>query len=112
MMPAKKYLQIWVILLIISFNFGCSKEINQISVKKEIAVLPHPSRVELQNVNFRVINKENLKAFQQELLFESFISISLKDYQNLSLNTEELKRFIQQQKDIILYYENSIKEEK
>jgi len=34
--------------------------------------------------------------------------LSVPDYENLSLNIGELKRYIEQQKTIIIYYEQSI----
>tara|TARA_B100002019_G_scaffold289794_1_gene306148 strand:- start:823 stop:948 length:126 start_codon:yes stop_codon:yes gene_type:complete len=35
----------------------------------------------------------------------------VKDYENLSLNFAELRRYIEQQKQIIIYYENAVKPE-
>ena len=40
---------------------------------------------------------------------DSFIAISVKDYENLSKNFAELRRYIDQQKQIILYYEEAVK---
>jgi len=36
----------------------------------------------------------------------------MKDYENLALNVAELKRFLNQQTDIIVYYEEAVVEEK
>ena len=36
-------------------------------------------------------------------------SYSVKDYENLSKNFAELRRYIDQQKQIILYYEEAVK---
>jgi len=36
----------------------------------------------------------------------------MRDYENLALNIAELKRFINQQTNIIVYYENAVTEEK
>ena len=36
------------------------------------------------------------------------LRISVKDYENLSLNFAELRRYIEQQKQIIVYYENAV----
>jgi hypothetical protein len=35
----------------------------------------------------------------------------MKDYENLALNISDLKRFINQQTDIIVYYEKAVKPE-
>jgi len=32
----------------------------------------------------------------------------MKDYENLALNVAELRRYIEQQKQIIVYYENAV----
>ena len=40
---------------------------------------------------------------------DSYIAISVKDYENLSKNFSELRRYIDQQKKIILYYEEAVK---
>ncbi len=37
-----------------------------------------------------------------------YFALSVPDYENLSLNMGELKRYIEQQKTIIVYYEQSI----
>ena len=39
---------------------------------------------------------------------DSYIALSVKDYENLSLNFAELRRYIEQQKQIIVYYENAV----
>jgi len=41
----------------------------------------------------------------------AYIAISVKDYENLSLNFAELRRYIEQQKEIIVYYEEAVKPE-
>tara|TARA_R110002167_G_scaffold101486_1_gene264249 strand:+ start:613 stop:741 length:129 start_codon:yes stop_codon:yes gene_type:complete len=35
----------------------------------------------------------------------------MRDYENLALNIGDLKRYINQQKDIIVYYEKAVTEE-
>jgi len=39
----------------------------------------------------------------------AFVALSVKDYENLALNVSELRRFINQQKEIIVYYEEAMK---
>jgi hypothetical protein len=39
------------------------------------------------------------------------VAFSVKDYENLSLNIAELRRYIGQQKEIIIYYENATRPE-
>ena len=38
----------------------------------------------------------------------AFVALAIKDYENLALNIAELKRFILQQGEVIIYYEESI----
>jgi len=62
-----------------------------------------------------VVSKENYDEFVAEFEkkngADAYIAISVKDYENLSLNFAELRRYIEQQKQIILYYENAVKPE-
>ena len=59
--------------------------------------------------------EEFIKNYEKKNGADSYIAISVKDYENLSLNFAELRRYIEQQKQIILYYEKAVtpnKEEK
>jgi len=38
----------------------------------------------------------------------AFIALSVKDYENLALNIAELRRYINQQGEIIIYYEEAV----
>ena len=53
--------------------------------------------------------EEFVKEFQDKNGKTAWISISVKDYENLSLNFAELRRYIEQQKEIIVYYEEAVK---
>ena len=63
-----------------------------------------------------MVSKENynefVKEFEAKNGADAYIAISVKDYENLSLNFAELRRYIEQQKQIIVYYENAVKPEK
>ena len=56
---------------------------------------------------------ENFEEFKKEFEAknggDSYVAISIKDYENLSANFAELRRYINQQKSIIVYYENAVK---
>jgi hypothetical protein len=41
----------------------------------------------------------------------AFVALSMKDYENLALNIAEIKRYLQQQSEIIVYYEKAVTEE-
>jgi len=38
----------------------------------------------------------------------AFVALAIKDYENLALNVAELRRFINQQNEVILYYERAV----
>ncbi len=49
-----------------------------------------------------------IKAYAKKNGADSYIAISVKDYENLALNFAELRRYIEQQKQIIVYYEKAV----
>ena len=69
----------------------------------------------MNDVKIYVVSKENydefVKEFEAKNGADAYIAISVKDYENLSLNFAELRRYIEQQKQIIVYYENAVKPE-
>ena len=70
----------------------------------------------LNDVKIYVVSKLNykdfIKAYEKKNGADSYIAISVKDYENLALNFAELRRYIEQQKQIIIYYENALAPEK
>jgi GTPase involved in cell partitioning and DNA repair len=81
-------------------------------IAPKIAVVQRPKPVQLNKMKWYVVTEENLEQFIQEFKDKNgelvFIAISIKDYENLSLNTAELRRYINQQNEVIIYYEESI----
>ena len=69
--------------------------------------------MKLNDVKIYVVSKENyeefVKEFEEKNGADAYIAISVKDYENLSLNFAELRRYIEQQKQIIVYYEDAVK---
>lgn len=71
-----------------------------------------PKPINLTDTRLYVVNEENLEEFLKE--FEdvngnvAFVAFSVKDYENLALNIAELRRYIKQQGEIILYYEEAV----
>ena len=39
----------------------------------------------------------------------AYVVLSMKDYENLAINIADLRRYIEQQTEIIVYYENAVK---
>ena len=76
--------------------------------------MPRPKGVKLHDVRIYVVSpSENFEEFKKEFEAknggDSYVAISIKDYENLSDNFAELRRYIEQQKAIILYYEKAVK---
>ena len=64
-------------------------------------------------MQFYAVTEENFEEFKEKFEKENggrlvYFALSVPDYENLSLNIGELKRYIEQQKTIIIYYEQSI----
>ena len=99
------------------------QEIMYFQLKKEVRliylatvpIVAHPKKVQLNDVKIYVVSKENyeefIKEYESKNGADAYIAISVKDYENLSLNFAELRRYIEQQKQIIVYYENAVKPE-
>ena len=85
------------------------------TVKTTVPLVARPKQVQLNDVKIYVVAKENydefVKEFEAKNGGDAYIAISIKDYENLSLNFAELRRYIEQQKQIILYYEEAVKPE-
>lgn len=69
--------------------------------------------MDLHQVKFHVVTKENLddflKGWEENNGNLVFFAISVPHYENMSLNVAELRRYIDQQKAVIVYYETQIK---
>ena len=82
-------------------------------VRPEIPIQTKPKPVTMNNVKFYVVTKKNLNDFLNRFEKENgntvFYAISVRDYEDLAINLSELRRYIQQQDKIIVYYEEAIK---
>ena len=62
-----------------------------------------------------VVTKDNYESFVKEFTEEhgelAYVVLSMKDYENLAINIADLRRYIEQQTEIIVYYENAVKPE-
>lgn len=73
-----------------------------------------PRPVELANVTWHVVNQDNIDEFLNSVKLGKsefvFVAISVKDYEKLSINVQELRRYVLQQKELIVFYEQAIAE--
>lgn len=114
--------KILVALGMLPFLAGCAlltpepevKVVTEIQ-KTQVPTVARPKPINLTDTRLYVVNEDNLEDFLKE--FEdvngnrAFVAFSVKDYENLSLNIAELRRYIKQQGEIILYYEEAVKAE-
>jgi len=80
--------------------------------KLQIPTVLRPKPLQLIDTRVRVVTKENLDEFliefEQQYGDLAFTVLSMKDYENLAMNIADLKRFIEQQDQIIVYYEKAL----
>ena len=100
-------------LLLLASLAGCASEdrisITTRPIEIEVARTADPVAVQMLPVNFRVITRETVDSFLAEITRAQgqspvFVAITFKDYENLSLNLADLRRYIEQQQSIIVYY--------
>lgn len=82
-------------------------------IEKDIPIQPRPKGVQLTAPYFHVVTEKNLEKFIQEFKQQNgselvFYAMSVRDYEKMALNLGELRRYIEQQKAIIVYYETAI----
>jgi len=75
-------------------------------------VVARPKPLQLIDTRVFVVTKDNFDEFVKEFKEVygdlAFVAISMKDYENLALNIADMRRFLNQQKEIIVYYENAV----
>ena len=121
MMELRNYLTISSLLLLTLLLSSCGylrkpeKEIvvQTVEVQKVIPVQPRPKPVDMTDVKFYVVTEENYEEFKEKFMKTNndfvFYVVSVHDYENLALNMSELFRYIKQQKEIVIYYEEAVK---
>ena len=112
----KPLLAVMVVLL---FLTGCStfrepeiKVVTQIE-KTTVPIVARPKPINLVDTRVYVVTKDNYESFVKEFTEEhgelAYVVLSMKDYENLAINIADLRRYIEQQTEIIVYYENAVK---
>ena len=102
-------------LLLSSCSWKPEKEI--VTVEKvivpTIAVAQKPKGIDMLNVKVTVITEKNLPEVIKKVKagMGEFVMYGLdpQSFKNLALNFEQIKRHIEQQNEIILYYEKAVK---
>ena len=120
-MEHKKYLILWSLLQLLLLSSGCSivpreKEVivQTVEVEKRIPLQTNPKQLQFNDVYWHVVTEANFDEFIEKFKKENgnawvFYAISVRSYESMALNMAELKRYIEQQKQIIVYYEEAVK---
>ena len=78
----------------------------------QIPTVTRPKPAQLSDTRVFVVTKDNFEEFEKEFTEIygelAFVALSMKDYENLALNIAELRRFLNQQKEVIVNYEKAV----
>jgi hypothetical protein len=107
------------LLLLPLLNSGCTSfkkliplEVRTVEVERSIPIQNRPRPVKLSDIHFYVVTEDTFPAFKKRFEKENgdllFYAISVRDYEGLAISMVSLKRFIEQQKQIIIYYEKAV----
>ena len=82
-------------------------------VEKKIPLQTSPRPVSLNHPQMYVVTAENWETFIEQFKEDNgqewvFYAISVRGYETLALNIAEIRRYMEQQNAIILYYEQAI----
>ena len=112
-----------VVMLSVLFLNGCSslrqepiiKTVTKVE-KTTVPLVARPKPLQLNDTRVFVVTKDNYDEFKKEFTEIygdfAFVALSMKDYENLVLNVADIKRYLEQQKERIVYYEKAVSEEK
>ena len=104
-------------ILLSSCSWKPEKEIVTVEtiVKPTIAIAQRPRPVEFDELKVKVITEANVQEVIQEMKDNQgqFLVYALDPvtFKNLAIGIEEIKRYIEQQNDIIVYYEKAVTDE-
>src|SRR6056300_524465 len=78
-------------------------------------VVAKPKPLQLNDTRVFVVTKDNYEEFVKEFTETygelAYVALSMKDYENLALNIADIKRYIGQQNEIIIYYEKAVSDD-
>ena len=109
-----------LLLPLLLLSSGCSSwrevlpvEVKTVEVERKIPTQNRPRPVKLDDIYFYVVSADNFDDFRKRFEKENgdlvFYALSVRDYETIAYNMAELKRFIDQQQQIIVYYEEAVK---
>ena len=119
-MQAKNYWKVSSLLLLSLVISSCSSwnplktiEVKTVEVERNVPLQNRPRQLNLNDIHWYVVTEENFAEFKKKFLKENgdplvAYVISVKDYETLAIDMAEIKRYIDQQKQIIIYYEKAL----
>ena len=118
-MALKNYLKVLSLLLLCLVISSCSSwpklkqiEIKTVQVERVIPTQNRPRPLNMNNIKFYVVTSDNFEDFKKRYEKDNgtflFYALSVRDYETLAINMAEIKRYIEQQKQIIIYYEKAV----
>ena len=118
-MALKNYLKVLSLLPLCLIISNCSSwpklkqiEIKTVQVERVIPTQNRPRPLNMNNIKFYVVTSENFEDFKKRYEKDNgtflFYALSVRDYETLAINMAEIKRYIEQQKQIIIYYEKAV----
>ena len=108
------------LLVVLPLTTGCSllskpEEVvitNTVIQAPNIPLQPSPRPVNMIDIKWYTVTTDNIDEFEKNFENDNgdlvFFAISVPHYQNLSLNLAEIRRYLEQQQAIIIYYEDQI----
>ena len=120
-MQAKDYWKVSSLLLLSLILSSCSTwdkltriEIKTVEVERNVPIQNRPRQLQLSDIYWYVVTESNFVEFKKRFVKENgdplvAYVISVKDYETLAIDMAEIKRYIDQQKQIIIYYEKALK---
>ena len=119
-MELKNYSKVLSLLLLSLALSSCSSwpqlkqiEVKTVEIERNVPIQNRPRQLDLSSIKWYVVTEENFEEFKKRFTAENgeflFYAISVRDYETLALNMADIKRYIEQQKNIIVYYEDAVK---
>ena len=114
-MALKNYLKVSSLLLLSLALSSCSSwpqlkqiEVKTVEIERNVPIQNRPRQLDLSSIKWYVVTEENFEEFKKRFTAENggflFYAISIRDYETLTLNMADIKRYIEQQKNIIVYF--------
>jgi len=97
-----------------SWNALKTVEIKTIEIDRNVPIQNRPQPIKMNTeMRWWVVTEENFEVFKKDFQKENgdplvAYVLSVKDYETLALNMAEIKRYLEQQKSIIVYYEKAV----